>query len=189
MHKVKIPLFLWGMEELAAGLNVLRQWQLHKGGGNEWKDRGNVWKGLKEFSARSCLGLSHWSLVTFIGWLLRICLRKWDGVCWGLRNCVEAWIVLRVLKLYCVAVRRNCWGTLSWHWSYFLVQWALKRFLGLVSLSDISFSCRGRQCIHSFCRTLLFRVHTLTRVPHRALDFVPFSYVQSAFLCVWNRAF
>lgn len=37
MYKVKILLFLWGMEELTAGLNALRQWQLHKGGGNEWK--------------------------------------------------------------------------------------------------------------------------------------------------------
>ena len=32
MYKVKILLFLRGMEELAAGLNALRQWQLHKGG-------------------------------------------------------------------------------------------------------------------------------------------------------------
>ena len=27
------------MEELAAGLNALRQWQLHKGGGNELERR------------------------------------------------------------------------------------------------------------------------------------------------------
>lgn len=33
MYKVKILLFLCGMEELTAGLNALRQWQLHKGGG------------------------------------------------------------------------------------------------------------------------------------------------------------
>ena len=80
MYKVKILLFLWGMEELTAGLNALRQWQLHKGGGNEWKDRGNVWKGLKECSAHSCLGLSRWSSVTFLGRSLSICLRKWDGL-------------------------------------------------------------------------------------------------------------
>jgi len=126
------------------------------------KDRGNVWKGLKECSARSCLGLSHWSSVTFIGWLLRICLKKWDGVCWGLRNCVEAWIVLRVLKLYCVAVRRNCRGTLSWHWSFFL-SW---------------------KAVRAFGRTLLSRVYILTRVPHLGSLFRAFSYVQSAFLCV-----
>jgi len=48
MHKVKILLFLWGMEELAAGLNALRQWQLHKGGGNEWKGEGCVGKGRGE---------------------------------------------------------------------------------------------------------------------------------------------
>lgn len=45
MYKVKILLFLWGMEELTAGLNALRQWQLHKGGGNEWKGEGCVGKG------------------------------------------------------------------------------------------------------------------------------------------------
>lgn len=39
MYKVKILLFLWGMEELTAGLNALRQWQLHKGGGNELERR------------------------------------------------------------------------------------------------------------------------------------------------------
>jgi hypothetical protein len=36
------------MEELAAGLNALRQWQLHKGGGNEWKGEGCVGKGRGE---------------------------------------------------------------------------------------------------------------------------------------------
>lgn len=45
MYKVKILLFLCGMEELTAGLNALRQWQLHKGGGNEWKGEGCVGKG------------------------------------------------------------------------------------------------------------------------------------------------
>ena len=45
MYKVKIPLFLRGMEELAAGLNALRQWQLHKGGGNERKGEGCWGKG------------------------------------------------------------------------------------------------------------------------------------------------
>ena len=42
MYKVKILLFLWGMEELTAGLSALRQWQLRKGGGNEWKGEGCV---------------------------------------------------------------------------------------------------------------------------------------------------
>jgi len=63
MHKVKIPLFLWGMEELAAGLNALRQWQLHKGGGNEWKGEGcvgkgrgeNVWNGGAAWKGRGCV--------------------------------------------------------------------------------------------------------------------------------------
>ena len=68
------------MEGLAAGLNALR----HDGGGKvevmSGKDRGYVWKGLKECSPCSRLGLSHWSSVTFIGWLLRIYLRKWDGL-------------------------------------------------------------------------------------------------------------
>lgn len=47
MYKVKILLFLWGMEELTAGLSALRQWQLRKGGGNEWKGEGCVgkWRG------------------------------------------------------------------------------------------------------------------------------------------------
>ena len=139
------------------------------------KDRGNVWKGLKECSARSCLGLSHWSSVTFIGWLLRICLRKWDGVCWGLRNCVEAWIVLRVLKLYCVAVRRNCRGTLSWHWSYFLVQWALKRFLGLFSLSDISFL--SLKAVHTF-----FLPHTFIPPAYPDASATPRSRFRAFFL-------
>lgn len=80
MHKVKIPLFLWGMEGLAAGFNVLRQWQLHKGGGNELERRRLRGKGLKECSACSRLGLSRWSSVTFLGRSLSICLRKWDGL-------------------------------------------------------------------------------------------------------------
>lgn len=48
MYKVKILLFLCGMEELTAGLNALRRWQLHKGGGNEWKGEGCVGKGRGE---------------------------------------------------------------------------------------------------------------------------------------------
>ncbi len=72
--------FLWEMEGLAAGLNALRQRLRRKGGSNVWKDRGNVWKGLKELSPCSRSGLSRWSSVKFIGWLLSVCLRKWDGV-------------------------------------------------------------------------------------------------------------
>ena len=56
------------MEELTAGLNALRQRLRRKGGGNEWKDRGNVWKGLKECSPCSRLGF-----------LIGRRLRFWEG--------------------------------------------------------------------------------------------------------------
>jgi len=63
MYKVKILLFLWGMEELTAGLSALRQWQLRKGGGNEWKGEGcvgkwrgeNVWNGGGAWKGRGCV--------------------------------------------------------------------------------------------------------------------------------------
>lgn len=43
-------------------------------------------EGLKELSPCSHSGLSRWSSVTFIGWLLSVCLRKWDGVVLGIGN-------------------------------------------------------------------------------------------------------
>ena len=63
MYKVKIPLFLPGMEGLAAGLNALRQWRRWKEGLNARKGEGcvvkgrgeNVWNGGEcEESTRLC---------------------------------------------------------------------------------------------------------------------------------------
>lgn len=187
MYKVKILLFLWGMEELAAELNALRQWRRWKGGSNEWKDRGNG-KGLKECSPCSRLGF-----------LIGRRLRFWKGRSVFVLGNGTVCVVDREFALKpgscCVF-----WSYIAWQYGETvgelcpdigLISWCSGRWADFYdfSLYRIFLFCSWRQCIHSFCRTLSSHVQSWRECHTAALGFVPFSYVQSAFLYVWNPDF